>query len=332
MIKKKKPRLLSGIRPTGPLHLGHYVGMLENWLNFQDEYECFFLIADYQSLTTYQKNKDIKESIYEIVLDWLSIGLDPNKCTFALQSYIPEHTELFMLLSMIIPLSYIKNNPTLKIEMNQFDKKRISLGFFNYPASQVADILLLRAQIVPVGEDQLPYIELTRKIARKFNKLYGKFFPIPQGVVGRINRLPGIDGKNKMSKSLNNAIYLKDDKATVEQKVFKMYTDPNRIHSHIPGRIKDNPVFTYHNAFNKDLEEVNNLTQRYKKGTVSDTEVKKKLARAINSFLEPIRKKRKYFEQQRNSIEKILIDGSKKEQKIARKTIRLVKKFMGLVY
>lgn len=326
-------RLLSGIRPTGPLHLGHFVGALENWLNFQKEFNCFFLIADYQALSDYSKDVDlIKKSVYDAALDWLSIGLNPEKSTFVVQSYVPEHAELYILLSMLTPLSEVKRNPTLKSEIKERGMRKISLGFFNYPASQIADILLPRAQIVPVGEDQLAHIELTRKIARKFNKFYKKIFPLPRGIIGRINRIPGIDGKFKMSKSLNNAIYLSDDEKIVKQKVNKMYTDPKRIHADIPGTVEGNPVFIYHDAFNPNIEEVYDLKERYKKGKVSDVEVKKKLALAINNFLSPIREKRQKFQGQQKLIQEILIEGSKKEQIIAKETIQLVKEAMGIIY
>lgn len=329
----KKERLLSGMRPSGPLHLGHFVGALENWLNFQEEFESFFLIADYQALGDHSEQiKLIKKSVYDIALDWLSVGLNPKKCTFVIQSYVPEHAELYMFLSMITPLSDIKRNPTLKTEIKQLGIRKVSLGFFNYPASQVADILLVRANVVPVGEDQLPHIELTRRIARKFNKLYKDIFPIPKTIIGRVTRLPGIDGKYKMSKSLNNAIYLSDDEKTVEQKIFRMYTDPKRIHANIPGTVNDNPVFIYHDSFNFNVEEVNNLKERYKKGKVSDVEVKRKLALAINNFLDPIRERRDKFQKRPDFIREILVEGSKHEQKIAKETIALVKEAMQIIY
>ena len=329
---KNKERLLSGMRPTGSLHLGHFVGALDNWLSFQDEFDCFFLISDYQALGDYSDNIElIRKAVYEITLDWLSVGLDPQKCTFAIQSYVPEHAELYMLLSMIIPLAEIKNNPTLKTEMKQISKQ-ISLGFFNYPAAQVADILLARAHIVPVGEDQLPHIELTRRIARKFNKIYKDVFPIPKAIVGRIPRLPGIDGKLKMGKSLNNAIYLSDDEAAVVEKVKKMYTDPKRIHANMPGTVEGNPVFLYHDAFNPNIDEVNNLKELYRKGKVSDSEVKRKLAEALNQFLKPIRERRQKFQQQPNFIKEILVEGSNREKKIAQETIKMVKEAMGIIY
>lgn len=328
-----KERLLSGMRPTGKLHLGHYVGALENWLNFQEQFDCFFLIADYQALGDYSHNIElIKKSIYEVALDWLAVGLDPDKANFVVQSYVPEHAELHMFLSMITPLSEIKRNPTLKNEIKQLETKQASLGFFNYPASQVADILLPRAQVVPVGKDQLPHIELARKIARKFNRLYGKVFPIPQGIAGRVVSLPGIDGKNKMSKTLDNTIYLSDDENTVNQKVRRMYTDPKRIHAHIPGTVEDNPVFIYHEAFNPKIEEVNDLKEKYRKGKVSDVEVKEKLTLAVNNFLEPVRERRQRFQGRKKFIKEIISEGSKQEQKLAKETLKLVKEAMGIIY
>ncbi len=330
---KTKERLLSGMRPTGPLHLGHFVGALENWLNFQDEFDCFLLISDYQALGDYSNRIElIRKSVYEVTLDWLAVGLDPQKCTFVIQSYVPEHAELHVLLSMITPLSEIKRNPTLKTEMKQIYSKQIALGFFNYPASQVADILLPRAQIVPVGEDQLPHIELTRKIARKFNKIYKNIFPIPKAIIGRVPRLPGIDGNFKMSKSLDNAIYLSDDEKTVVKKVMKMYTDPKRIHVNIPGTVEGNPVFIYHDAFNPNVGEVNYLKKLYRKGKVSDTEVKERLARALNQFLAPIRERREKFKHQPKLVKEILYEGSKRERKLAKETMKLVKEAMGIIY
>ncbi|MBT9169121.1 MAG: Tryptophan--tRNA ligase 2 [Syntrophomonadaceae bacterium] len=237
-----------------------------------------------------------------------------------------------MLLSMLVPLSEIRRNPTLKTEMKQLDSKQISLGFFNYPASQVADILLPRAQVVPVGEDQLPHIELARKIARKFNKTYKSVFPIPRAIIGRVPRLPGINGNFKMGKSLNNAIYLSDDEVTVVEKVNRMYTDPRRIHADIPGTVEGNPVFIYHEAFNPDTNEVNYLKELYREGRVSDVEVKERLAKVLNQFLEPIRERRKKFEQQPKLLREILIEGSNREKKLARETIRIVKEAMGIVY
>lgn len=321
------------MRPTGSLHLGHFVGALENWLNFQNEFDCFFLISDYQALGDYSDRIElIRKAVYGVTLDWLAVGLDPQKCTFVVQSYVPEHAELHMLLSMITLLSEIKRNPTLKTEMKQLDSKQISLGFFSYPASQVADILLPRSQVVPVGEDQLPHIELARRVARKFNNTYKNIFPIPRAIIGRVPRLPGIDGNFKMSKSLDNAIYLSDDEKTVIKKVKKMYTDPKRIHANIPGTVEGNPVFIYHDAFNSNVREVNHLKELYREGRVSDVEVKEKLARALNQFLAPIRERRRKFEQRSKLIKEILYEGSRQERKLAKETIEMVKEAMGIIY
>ena len=290
MTSSGKRRILTGIRPTGSLHLGHYVGALENWVHLQTEYDCFFLIADYQALGDHLGNiQAIRQSVIDVCLDWLSVGLNPVTSTFVVQSYVPEHAELAMLLSMLTPLGMLERNPTLKTEREQVESAGLSVGFFTYPVSQVADILLLKAHLVPVGEDQLPHIEMTREIARRFNNNYGFVFPEPQSKVGRVARLQGTDGQAKMSKSLGNVIYLSDDEATVIQKVMGMYTDPTRIHATDPGHVEGNPVFDYHDAFNSDKEEVEALKERYRAGRVGDVEVKKRLAVALNTFLEPIR-------------------------------------------
>jgi len=254
--------------------------------------------------------------------------LDPEKTTFAIQSYVPEHAELAMLLSMIIPKSVIDRNPTLKSEMAQ--QKDVSLGFFNYPASQVADILLTKANLVPVGEDQLPHIELTREIARKFNKMYGEIFPIPNALVGRVPRLIGIDGKAKMSKSLDNCIYLKDDDKTIAQKVKKMFTDPTRTKITDPGHIEGNVVFTYLDAFHPDKNELKNLKTNYINGGVGDAEMKELLTKLLINFLKPIRKKRSYYEANPEAVKKALIKGTEKARKIASKTMLEVREVMKI--
>lgn len=221
MNNTDKQRILTGMRPTGKLHLGHYVGALENWISLQEKYDCYFLISDYQALGDYSEDvTKIRNSVIEVTLDWLSVGLNPKTSTFVVQSYVPEYAELTMLLSMITPKGMVDRNPTLKTEMAR--QKNVSLGFYNYPMSQVADILLSKANLVPVGEDQLPHIELTREVARKFNRIYDDIFPMPEALVGRVPRLVGIDGKAKMSKSLGNCIYLSDSKEEVEKKVKKM--------------------------------------------------------------------------------------------------------------
>ena len=328
-----KKRILTGIRPTGALHLGHYVGALENWVRLQEEYDCFFLIADYQALGDHLDDiGGIRASVLEVGLDWLSVGLDPEKATFVVQSYVPEHAELAMLLSMLTPLGMLERNPTLKAERASLPAESLSVGFFTYPVSQVADILLPRAHLVPVGEDQLPHIEMTREIARRFNNRYGPVFPEPQGLVGRVARLSGTDGQAKMSKSLGNVISLSDDQETVDQKVRGMYTDPTRIHATDPGHVEGNPVFDYHDAFNQDKAEVEELKERYRAGKVGDVEVKKRLASALNAFLAPIRERRAPYEQRPELVREALIEGSRQARKVAQATMAQVRDKMGMLY
>ena len=326
-----KKRILTGIRPTGPLHLGHYVGALENWLRLQDEYECFFLIADYQALSDHIDDiEGIRASVIEVALDWLAVGLDPQRSAFVIQSYVPEHAELTMLLSMITPLARLQRNPTLKSEMDRLESGNLSVGFFTYPVSQIADILLPKAHLVPVGEDQLPHIEMTREIARKFNRSYGEVFPEPEGLVGRVPRLAGTDGQAKMSKSLDNAIYLGDDEETVNKRVRNMFTDPTRIHATDPGHVEGNPVFMYHDAFNRNKEEVADLKERYVSGRVGDVEVKQKLARALNDFLGPIRERRRYYQEHRDEAKEALLDGTRRGKTVAEATMEEVRSAMRI--
>ena len=328
-----KKRILTGIRPTGPLHLGHYVGALENWVRLQEEYECFFLIADYQALSDHiDEIEGIRASVNEVALDWLAVGLDPQAGAFVIQSYVPEHAELTMLLSMITPLARLQRNPTLKSEMDNLESRNLSVGFFTYPVSQIADILLPKAHLVPVGEDQLPHIEMTREIARKFNRSYGEVFPEPDGLVGRVPRLVGTDGQAKMSKSLDNAIYLGDDEGTVDRRVRSMFTDPTRIHSTDPGHVEGNPVFMYHDAFNRNKEEVADLKDRYVAGTVGDVEVKGKLAVALNEFLEPIRERRRFYQQRPDEVRAALLDGTQRAKKVAEATMDEVRSAMRIKY
>ena len=326
-----KKRILTGIRPTGSLHLGHYVGALEKWLNLQHDYNCFFLIADYQALSDHFNDIAlIRTSVLEVVQDWLAIGLDPEHASFVVQSHVPEHAELTMLLSFITPLGMLERNPTLKGELAQLQTAQRSVGFFNYPISQVADILLPRAHLVPVGEDQTPHIEMTREIARKFNHMFAPVFPEPGTLVGRVGRLMGTDGQGKMSKSRGNVILLSDDEKTVQRKVQSMYTDPNRIHATDPGKVENNPVFQYHEAFNDDLEQVEDLKARYRLGKVGDVEVKKKLSKAINRFLEPIRERRAYYEARPNLVEDALMAGTQRASAIAKETMRMVRDAMKI--
>ena len=326
-----RKRILTGIRPTGSLHLGHYVGALENWIRLQEEYECFFLIADYQALSDHVDDiEGIRKAVIEVTLDWLAVGLDPERNAFVIQSYVPEHAELTLLLSMITPLARLQRNPTLKSEMDTLKASNLSVGFYTYPVSQVADILLPKAHLVPVGEDQLPHVEMTREIARKFNRSYGVVFPEPKPLVGRVPRLVGTDNKGKMSKSLGNVISLKDDAETVTKLVRSMYTDPTRLRATDPGHVEGNPVFLYHDAFNTDANEVADLKERYKAGKVGDVEVKQKLTAAINRFLDPIRERRRYYEQHMDEVKAALLDGTRRAKAVAEATMDEVRSAMRI--
>lgn len=326
---ENKDRILTGMRPTGSLHLGHYVGALENWIKLQEKYDCHFLIADYQAFGDYADNiSKIRDSVIEVAMDWLSVGLDPHKTTFVVQSYVPEHAELAMLLSMIIPKGMIDRNPTLKAESAM--QKDVSLGFYNYPASQAADILLPKASLVPVGEDQLPHIELTREIARKFNRMYGHIFPVPTALVGRVPRLIGIDGKAKMSKSLGNCVYLSDSPEVVAKKVKKMFTDPARLKATDPGHIEGNVVFTYLDAFHPDASELENLKKKYAEGKIGDGEVKNILAELLNAFLNPIRERRAFYQAHPEAVREALIEGTEKAKKVAAATMLEVREAMKI--
>ncbi len=331
----KKGRLLTGDRPTGKLHLGHYVGSLENRVKLQDEYECFFLVADYHALTTRPTRQDIAEipeNIREMVLDYLAVGIDPNKSIIYVQSLVPEVAVLHLLFSMLVTVPRLQRIPTIKQMARDAGLEAIPYGLLGYPVLQSADILMVRAEVVPVGKDNVAHVELTREVARRFNHLYGRVFPEPQVLLGRSPILPGIDGQKKMSKSLGNAIFLSDDEQTVTQKVMRMYTDPRRIRADIPGRTRGNPVFIYHDLFNPNREEVEDLKRRYRQGRVGDVEVKQKLARALNRFLEPIRQRRAEFEKRPGLVEEILIEGSKVARREAQETLRLAEEAMGLTY
>jgi tryptophanyl-tRNA synthetase len=330
---RKKGRLLTGDRPTGKLHLGHYVGSLENRLRLQDEYECYFLIADYHVLTTgADKTREIAGHVRELVLDYLSVGIDPARSTIYLQSLIPEVAVLHLIFSMITTVPRLQRVPTLKEVMRDLKLETASLGLLSYPVLQAADILMVRADVVPVGKDQASHLEVTREIARKFNEQYGQVFPEPQTLTGRVGTLVGTDGQAKMSKSLDNAIYLSDDAATVTQKVSRMFTDPTRIHPTDPGHVEGNPVFIYHDAFNRNRAEVEELKERYRKGTVGDVEVKQRLARALNEFLDPLRERRARFAAAPQRLEEIIIEGSRAARREAKETLHLCLERMGMDY
>ena len=334
-MTNNKPRLLTGDRPTGRLHLGHYVGSLANRVRLQHEYESFFIIADLHTLTTRpepQFIKDIPLYIREIVLDYLAVGIEPSVSTIFVQSAIPETYELNLLLEMLVTVPRLERMPTLKDMARDANIESMPFGLLGYPVLQAVDILLPRAQVVPVGRDNQSHIELARELARKFNNLYGEVFPEPESIIGDVPLLVGTDGQNKMSKSLGNAIYLSDDAKTVEEKVQGMYTDPKHLRATDPGTVEGNPVFIYHDAFNPDRAEVDELKERYRAGKVGDVEAKKRLAQAINAFLEPIRERRAYFLAHPTIPHDVLASGIRRMQAEAKATMEIVRSLTGLSY
>lgn len=350
-----KKRILTGDRPTGKLHLGHYVGSLANRFKLQDEYETYILIADVQALTDNFSNPDkIRASLTEVALDYLSVGIDPTKATIFVQSMVPEIAELTVYFMNMTTVARVAQNPTVKSEIKEkrfssasfFDEnfepiggsgqayfgENIPFGFFAYPVSQAADILCVNAHLVPAGADQLPMIEQTRDIARNFNRLYGETFVETESLTSEFSRLPGIDGQAKMSKSLNNAIYLSDSSEILREKIMRMYTDPNRISAKDKGKVEGNPVFIYHDAFNPNKEEVAELKERYLEGNVGDVEVKTKLFHALDNFLAPIRENRAYYEARPDEVRQILLDGTAKARAKAIETMAKVRHAMKIDY
>ncbi len=329
--------ILTGDRPTGKLHLGHYVGSLANRVKLQHDYETYIMIADVQALTdNFEHPEKLEENIREVVLDYLSVDIDPKISTIFIQSKIPEIAELTVFYMNLVTLARLERNPTVKDEMKQKGfGANVPLGFLAYPVSQAADITFLKADLVPVGVDQVPMIEQTREIVRKFNELYGKVLVEPKALVGEVERLPGTDGKAKMSKSLGNAINLSDDSETVRKQVMSMYTDPNRVHGDEPGEVKGNPVFVYLDAFSqseKSKSKVKELKDRYSKGTIKDVKVKEFLVEVLEEFLEPIQRRRAEFEKQPDLVEKILKEGTEKAKNEAKKTLIEVKRAMKIDY
>lgn len=328
-----KKRILTGDRPTGPLHLGHYVGSLKNRVILQDKYDEFILIADIQALTdNFENPQKITDNVLQLAIDYLSVGIDPSKATIVVQSQVPELTELTMYLMNMITVAQLERNPTVKNEIKQKGfYERLPVGFFVYPISQAADILGFQANLVPVGEDQLPMIEQSREIARRFNSLYGNTFVEPKEMLSDVPRLCGIDGKEKMSKSLNNTINLNDSSDIVFKKVMSMYTDPTRIKSTDPGHIENNPLFIYLNAFHADKNEIKDFEDRYKKGKIGDIEIKKRLAEILNQFLEPIRQNRKKYESNPSLVYSILKEGTKNGRAKVKETMDIVRKALKLI-
>ncbi len=336
---KNEKIILTGDRPTGPLHLGHYVGSLANRIKMHKKYKTYILLADIQALTDNFKNPEkVRKNILTCYKDYLSVGIDPKRANIFIQSMIPEIAELTILFMNLVSHKDVLRNPTVKSEIKQkdFGTKSFSVpfGFIAYPVSQAADILIVKGNTVPVGEDQRPMIEITRKIARRFNKNYqNEVFPLPNAKIGKVTRLPGIDGNAKMSKSLGNAINLSDDKETVKKKVFQMYTDPNRIHATDPGQVEGNPVFIYHDAFNDNVDEVDDLKKRYKNGKVGDVEVKEKLFQALEKFFEPIRQRREKVNSRTDQeLMDELFESTKRVKKVAENTMIQVKESMKIDY
>lgn len=331
----EKKRLLTGDRPTGLLHLGHYVGSLKNRVLMQEEYECYFIIADLHILTTKPSKEDIlqiRENARMMVLDYLACGIDPSLSTIYLQSACPAVYEMNLIFEMLVSLNRLTGLPSLK-EMARnahMDPESVPFGLIGYPVLQTADILMPRAHIVPVGKDNEAHVELSRDIARRFNQYYGEVFPLPEVLLSEVPTLVGIDGKGKMSKSAGNAIYLSDEAKVVEKKVKSMFTDPTRMSAHTPGKVEGNPVFSFHEVFNPHTDEVEDLKNRYREGTVGDVEVKEKLTLALNQFLEPIREKRKAFEEDKGLVEKIIYEGTQKMIEVSNATLKEMKSAMGL--
>ncbi len=327
----EKKRILTGDRPTGKLHLGHYVGTLANRVKLQYEYESIFIIADLHMLTTAnspEKISQIDKNAHALVLDAISAGIEPENVTFYLQSAIPEMSEINTLFQNLVTVPRLERLPSLK-DMARAANIEMPYGLLGYPVLQAADILHVKANLVPVGKDNVAHVEITREIARRFNYLYGEVFPVPDVMVGDVPTLVGTDGGGKMSKSLGNAIFLSDDAKTVEKKVNSMYTDPNRVSADIPGTVEGNPVFIYHDIFNPNKEEIEDLKQRYRTGNVGDVEVKQKLAAAINNFLDPMRERREHYDQT-GLVEEIIVEGTERVREMTRETLFEMKKAMGL--
>jgi len=323
-------RVLSGMRPTGKLHLGHWVGALSNWVKLQNEYECFFMIADWHALMSeYKKSQTLKEIILDNISDWLAWGIDPAKSVIFVQSQIEEHLELFMILSLFVPLGWLFRCPTFKEQMKELKEKEINTyAFLGYPVLQAADILLYKAEYVPVGEDQLPHLELAREIVRRFHFLYGKkVFVEPQALLTKTSRLLGLDGR-KMSKSYNNFIALDEEDTSIERKVLSMFTDPKRIYRHDKGHPHECNVFSYYSTFFPQKRE--EVFSACKEAKIGCQECKKNLAKLLIEFISPYREKKKNILKNKKNIYNILEEGKKKAKKVSKETIEEVKKVMKI--
>ena len=326
-----RKKILTGDRPTGPLHIGHYLGSLANRVRLQDEYDCFFIIADYQLLTDHlDATERAGRYIRDVLLDWLSVGLDPAKSTFFIQSRVPEIAELTMYFSMLVSLARVQRNPTVKEEFKASRLSAMSYGFLGYPISQAADILSVRSNLVPVGDDNLPHVEQAREIARTFNETFGHVFPVPEGLVGEVPRLPGLDGR-KMGKSSGNAIYLSDTPDGVRRKVGMAITDPARQKATDAGHPEVCNVYRYHVAFDTSAE-AQDVEDRCRQATIGCVACKKKAADRLNSFLEPLRLRRAYFEERPSIMNEAICDGNQRTRTEAGKTMELVREAMHYDY
>ncbi len=327
------------MRPTGRLHIGHLVGALSKWVTLQDEFDCFYFVADWHALTSdFADTSQLISFAYDNAADWIGAGLDPEKSTFFVQSLVPEHAELFLLLSMVVPVPWLERVPTYKEQQETLkDKDLSSIGFLGYPLLQTADVAIYDANFIPVGQDQVAHLELSREVVRRFNNFFpGKNgAPVlvePEPLLTLFSRLPGLDGDKKMSKSLGNTIHLSDTADEVKKKVMRMYTDPKRVRADVPGTVEGNPVFTYHDAFNPNLAEVEDLKGRYREGKVGDVEVKTKLAAALNAYLDPIRERRQAALADPGRLKDILFGGSERARRVAVETMGRVREAMKISY
>ncbi|MEU8332285.1 tryptophan--tRNA ligase [Micromonospora sp. NPDC048839] len=326
-------RMLTGDRPTGRLHLGHYVGSIANRVRLHRRYESFFIIADLHMLTTRNRREDIDQvsgNAREMVTDILAAGVDPERATFYLQSAIPEVGDLNTLLQNLVTVPRLERVPSLKDMARDAGKEEMPYGLLGYPVLQAADILCVKGEVVPVGRDNAAHVEVTREIARRFNHLYGPVFPVPELIAAETPSLVGTDGAAKMSKSRGNTIALSDDAATVRRKVLGMYTDPNRVRADVPGTVEGNPVFAYHEVFNPDRDEVADLARRYRAGRVGDVEVKQRLIAALEGFLAPIRERRAEIEADRGLVDRLIVEGTERTREEVRQTMVEVRRAMGL--
>ncbi len=332
---KEKSIILTGDRPTGPLHLGHYVGTLANRVTLQDTCTQYVMLADVQAMTDYyDRPHQVRENILHVALDYLSVGIDPQKTTIFIQSMIPEIAELTLFYLNLVTINRLRRNPTVKTEMQQKGMgENVSAGFLMYPVSQAADITIVKANLVPVGGDQLPMIEQTNEIVRAFNRTYKTDVLIEaEALIPKTERLPGIDGTAKMSKSLGNAIYLSDSPDEVAKKVMQMYTDPKHIRVADPGNVAGNTVFTYLDIFDQDTDEVETLKAHYQKGGLGDVMLKKRLIKVLNAFLDPIRARRQELAKDPQAVLEVVYQGTRRTQEVAKQTMAEVKKAMHLDY